>query len=335
MSYARWNGRMLASWTVVTVLTLATVACRRSETAAPAAERSPAQQTFASPEDAGTAVFNAAKSGDDSALLSIFGQDAKDVLSTGDPATDKDNLRKFAAAYGEMHRWGTLKAGGQTLYVGADNYAFPVPLDKNAEGKWSFDTAAGKDEILARRIGRNELATLAAAEAIVLAQQKYISQSHDGEKGRQYAQRLVSEPGRENGLYWPAAAGRPASPLDHVGEFAMGAGSLDAAGSPQPFNGYIFKILTRQGSTVKGGARSYVANGLLTGFAVLAYPAEYRNSGLMTFMVGSDGIIYQKDLGEDTSAEAVKIAEYNPGDGWTRVYTPATTQDATGTSGSR
>jgi hypothetical protein len=297
-------------------------------------ERSAAQQTFASPEDAGTAVFDAARTGDDASLLSIFGPDGKEVLSTGDPATDKDNLQKFVTAYGEMHRWGALKAGGQTLYVGADNYAFPVPLDKNAEGRWWFDTAAGKDEILARRIGRNELATLAAAEAIVIAQGKYISQSHDGQ-GRQYAQRLVSEPGRENGLYWPAAAGRPASPLDHVGEFATGAVSLDAAGSPQPFNGYIFKILTQQGSSEKGGARSYVVNGLLTGFAVLAYPAEYRNSGLMTFMVGSDGIIYQRDLGVDTRAQAVNIAEYNPGDGWTRVYTPAPTRDATGTSGSR
>ena len=146
------------------------------------------------------------------------------MLFTGDAAKDKDNLRNFTVAYGEMHRWSTLKAGGQVLYIGANNYAFPIPLDQNAEGKWSFDTAAGKDEILARRIGRNELAAIAAAEAIVIAQQQYIRQTHDGVKGRQYAQQLVSDPGSENGLYWPAAAGRPESPLGQLEEFAKGAG---------------------------------------------------------------------------------------------------------------
>jgi len=347
MSDARQNNRMPASLMAVALLALATVACSKGEQPpravreAAAQTRGAAPKTFASPEDAGTALFNAARSDDQSALQSIFGPEGKDVLSTGDPVKDKENLRTFTAAYGEMHRWGALKAGGQVLYIGANNYVFPVPLDQNAEGKWSFDTAAGKDEILAREIGRNELAAIAAAEAIVNAQQQYISQTHDGEKGRQYAQRLVSDPGSENGLYWPPAAGRPESPLGHLGEFAKSVGYVNAGESPRPFNGYTFTILTKQGNTARGGARDYVVKGLLTGgFGVIAYPAEYRNSGLMTFMVGSDGIVYQKDLGEGTSARAPNITTYDPGDGWTRVYPLSTTpgskaQDAAGTSGPR
>ena len=314
-----------------------TVACRESEPPAAGEAQPAASQTFASPEDAGTAVFNAAKAGDESALLAIFGPNGKDVLLTGDPATDKENLRNFTVAYVEMQRWGKLKAGGQVLYIGANNYAFPIPLDQNSEGKWFFDTAAGKDEILARRIGRDELAAIAAAEAIVIAQQQYIRQPRGGGKGRQYAQRLVSDPGSDNGLYWPPAAGRPESPLGHLEEFAKSAGQE----SPRPFNGYIFKILTKQGNTASGGARDYMVNGLLTGgFAVLAYPAEHRQSGIMTFMVGSDGVVYQKDLGEGTSALALAISVYDPGDGWTSVDELATTsglkpQGATGTSGAR
>ena len=328
---------MRVSWTAVMLLLLATAACKKSEAEAPAAAvKEPAQQTFASPEEAGTAVFNAARSGDESALLSIFGPDGKDVLFTGDAAKDKDNLQNFTVAYGEMHRWGPLKAGGQVLYIGANNYVFPIPLDENAERRWVFDTAAGKDEILARRIGQNELAAIAAADAIVIAQQQYVRQTHDGAKGRQYALRLVSEPGTENGLYWPPAAGRPESPLGQFEEFAKRAGQ-----ETQPFNGYIFKILTKQGNTATGGARDYMVNGLLTGgFAVLAYPAEYRNSGIMTFMVGSDGVVYQKDLGEGTSTLAPAITAYDPGDGWTSVRETSTTsglkpQGATGASGAR
>ena len=240
-----------------------------------------------------------------------------------------------------MQRWRKLKAGGQVLYIGANNYAFPIPLDQNADGKWYFDTAAGKDEILARRIGRNELAAIAAAEEIVTAQKQFMRQTQASGKGGQYAQRLVSDPGSQNGLYWPADTGRPESPLGHLGEFAKGAGYADPAESPQPFNGYIFKILTKQGNTAKGGARDYMMKGFLVGgFAVLAYPAQYRNTGLVTFMVGSDGVVYQKDLGEGTNTVAPAITAYDPGDGWARVYEVSTTsgaksQGATGTSESR
>ncbi len=276
------------------------------------------QKTFASPADAGAAFLDAAKSGDQSALLAIFGPDGKEVLFTGDPVKDKDALQDFVAAYNQMHRWREIKVGGEMLYIGADNYPFPIPLGKNSSGQWSFDTAAGKDEILARRIGRGELTAIAACGALADAQRQYFSQTHDGDKVKQYAQRIGSDEGKQNGLYWHVAEGQPPSPLGELGDFAKAAGYTNAGAKPQPFDGYYFKILTKQGENAKGGARDYITNGKMTGgFAILAYPAEYRNSGIMTFIIDNDGIVYQKDLGEKTAAIAASMAEYNPGEGWT------------------
>jgi hypothetical protein len=295
------------------VITL--VSCNKSEN--DTHKKEAAQKTFASPEDAGAAFLDAAKSGDQNALLALFGPDAKDVLFSGDAVKDKATLEDFVAAYNQTHRWREIKAGGQILYTGADNFPFPIPLGKNPSGQWYFDTAAGKDEILARRIGKDELAAIAGCGAIFDAQQQYFVQTHDGDKVRQYAQKLVSDEGQKNGLYWTVAEGQPPSPLDEVRDFAKAAGYVNAGNNPQPFNGYFFRILTKQGDKAKGGAKDYIVNGKLTGgFAVLAYPAEYRNSGIMTFIVGADGIIYQKDLGEKTAAGAATMAEYNPGDGW-------------------
>jgi Protein of unknown function (DUF2950) len=279
-----------------------------------------AQRTFASPADAGAALMEAAKSGDQSALLAIFGPDGKDVLFSGDAVKDKNALQDFVAAYGQMNRWSEIKSGGQILYVGADNYPFPIPLALNTSGRWSFDTAAGKDEILARRIGKGELTAIAACAAIVDAQRQYISQIHDGDKIKQYAQKFVSDEGKQNGLYWNAPEGQPPSPLGEVGDFAKAVGYTNASDKPQSFNGYYFQILTRQGEKAPGGGKNYIADGKMTGgFAILAYPAAYRNSGIMTFIVSNDGTVYQRDLGEKTSDLAVAMAGYNPGDGWSGV----------------
>lgn len=276
------------------------------------------QQTFASPAEAGAAFLAAAKAGDQEAILKIFGANAKDVLFSGDPVKDKDAFAKFVEAYGKMNRWREINAGGEILYVGADNFPFPIPLQKNPSGQWYFNTAAGKDEILARRIGKDELTTIAACGALVDAQQEYFSQTHDGSKVKQYARQFGSDPGKQNGLYWSVPAGQPESPLGKLGDFAKASGYTSSGEKPQPFDGYAYRILTKQGDKAKGGAKDYLVDGNLTGgFAIVAYPVEYRNSGIMTFIVSKEGVIYQKDLGEKTAEAAAALAEYNPGEGWT------------------
>ena len=262
--------------------------------------------------------MEAAKSGDQAAVLAIFGPDGKTALFSSDAVKDKDNLQAFVAAYNQMNRWGPIKAGGEILYIGADNYPFPIPLQKNSSGQWYFNTAAGKDEILARRIGKGELTAIAACGALADAQRQYFSQTHDGDNVKQYAQRIGSDEGKQNGLYWHVAEGQPPSPLGELGDFAKDAGYTNAGAKPQPFDGYYFKILTKQRENAKGAARDYITNGKMTGgFAILAYPAEYRNSGIMTFVIDNDGIVYQKDLGEKTVSIAAAMEEYNPTDGWT------------------
>lgn len=287
--------------------------CNRPGTPAP-------QKTFSSPAEAGNALLEAAKAGDTNALLAILGPDGRAVLFSGDAVRDKDNLQDFIAAYQQMNRWVKIKAGGQILQIGADNYPFPIPLDQNQAGRWYFDTPAGRDEILARRIGRGELMAILACGAIADAQQQYFNQTHDGDAVKQYAQKFVSNSGKENGLYWPVSDGQPSSPLGPLGELAKSLGYTNAGDKPEPFNGYYFQILTKQGDGAQGGAKDYLVDGKMTqGFAVVAYPADYRNSGIMTFVIGPDGIVYQKDLGDRTKDIAMSMAEYNPGDGWSRV----------------
>ncbi|MGA8490435.1 MAG: DUF2950 domain-containing protein [Terriglobales bacterium] len=296
------------------VLILALASCNKSE--AP----KPTQETFASPAAAGAAFLEAAKSGNQDALLAIFGPVAKDVLFSGDAVKDKNALQDFVAAYNQMNRWREIKSGGEMLYIGADNYPFPVPLGQNQSGQWYFDTAAGKDEILARRIGRDELTAIAACGAIADAQREYFSTTHGGDNTKQYAQKFVSDEGKQDGLYWPASQGQSPSPLGELGDFAKAVGYTSAGNKPQSFNGYYFQILTKQGDKAQGGVKDYIVNGKMTGgFAIIAYPAEYRNSGIMTFIVGTDGVVYQRDLGEKTESIALATAEYNPGDGWNSV----------------
>jgi hypothetical protein len=272
-----------------------------------------APRTFASPAEAGSALFEAAKAADRDKLLAIFGPEAKDVLLSGDPVQDKNNRENFVAAYSRMNRWSTSKSGDQILYIGADNFPFPIPLKKDAAGKWYFDTAAGKEEVLARRIGNNELVAINVLGDIADAQDIYFSQAHGGAK--QYAQKFVSDPGQQNGLYWEAAEGQPQSPLGPLGDVAKALG-YSRSEKPQPFNGYYYRMLTKQGAAAKGGARDFMKDGKLTGgFAVVAYPAKYGDSGIMSFMVDPEGVVYQKDLGEKTGDTAVAMAEFNP-EGW-------------------
>src|SRR5215471_8922654 len=271
----------------VSLLALAVwmVSCAKPEKAAE--KKAGEQRTFASPADAGSALFEAAKAGDQNTLLGIFGPEGKELLASGDPVEDKNTREMFIAAYNEMHRWGKVNSGGQILYVGASNHPFPIPLKQDANGKWRFDTAAGKDEVLARRIGDGELTTIAVLSDLAAVQQEYFR------RARQYAQKFFSDEGTQDGLYWPVAEGKPPSPLGSLAELAQVLG-YSRSDKPQPFTGYYYRILTQQGDTAPGGARNYIANGRMTGgFAILAWPAQYRNSGIMTFIVGKDGVVYQ------------------------------------------
>jgi Protein of unknown function (DUF2950) len=273
-----------------------------------------APKSFVSPEAAGQALLAAAKSGDQHALLAIFGSDGKDLIFSGDAVKDKNTAQAFVSAYEQMNRWGKNISGEEILYVGADNFAFPIPLKQNSSGQWAFDTAAGKDEVLARRIGDGELTAIGVLTEVANAQQKYFSQHH------QFAQKFVSDEGQQNGLYWPVVEGQPPSPLGRLADFAKALGYSHTE-HPQPFDGYYYRILTRQSDTAKRGAKDYLQNGKLTGgFAVLAWPAKYRDSGIMTFVVGQDGVIHQKDLGEKTAETSAAMTAYDPS--WTVVLAP-------------
>ena len=205
------------------------------------------QKTFASPDDAAKSLVDAAKAGNHDALIAIFGPGSQDVIFSGDTAQDKTNFENFIAAYGTMNRWRNQTDGSEVLYLGADNNPFPIPLKKNTGGQWFFDTAAGKDEILSRRIGDNELAAIDVVAAMADAQNEYFSQRHDGVK--QYAQKFVSDEGKQNGLYWKSPEGQPKSPLGPLAAFAAATeGFTPEAGKQQPFHGYFYRILTKQGA---------------------------------------------------------------------------------------
>jgi len=316
------RSRLVVSPLLALALAVSLTSCGNRETkgaeksAAEPASGKIAQKTFASPDAAGAALFEAAKSGDQNALKAIFGPEGKDFAYSGDPAKDKNAMQHFVDAYNQMHRWDRRKSGDEVLYVGADNSAFPIPLSKNSSGQWAFNTVAGKDEVLARRVGDGELTAIGVLTEIANAQQEYFSQNH------QFAQKFVSDQGQHDGLYWPVSEGQRASPLGQFPDVAKALGSSQA-GQPQPFNGYYYKLLTQQGDAAKGGTKDYVTGGRQTGgFAVVAWPAKYQDSGVMTFIVGEDGVIYQKDLGGKTSEAAAAIGAYNPGEGWTVVLAP-------------
>ncbi len=280
----------------------------------------PSYQTFASPDDAGNALLTAAQSGDPNKIIAVFGPDSKDIVVTGDPVQDKNTADQVIAAYNAMHRWRKMPDGSQTLLLGADNFPFPIPLKKDPAGQWYFDGAAGRQEILLRRIGRNELSVIDVCIALANAQAQYYSMHHDDGSTHVFAAKFISDTGKQNGLYWESPEGQPKSPLGPLAAFATNEGYSLKPDSHVPFHGYYFHMLTGQGANAPGGARDYIVNGKMTGgFAFVAYPAEYRNSGVMTFIINRDGVLLQKDLGPDTAQTAAAMTVFDPDSSWTPV----------------
>jgi DUF2950 family protein len=285
---------------------------------APMFAQDPGQRTFASAEDASRAFFAAMQAQGEQAPLSILGPAGKDVLSSGDPQEDLDARVSFVVKYQEMHRFVTEASGSVTLVVGAENWPFPIPLVNN-NGSWYFDTDAGKDEIEFRRIGRNELAAMDACRDLVEAQKQYFARP-PGDLPKQFAQKLVSDEGRHNGLYWYGASDEFDSPINPLIAYARQNLPTDQVGEHVPFNGYFFRILTNQGPHAPGGAKNFVVNGKMTaGFAFVTYPVEYRSSGVMTFIVDGSGAIYEKDLGPNTTKLAQAMTAYDPDSTWDKT----------------
>ncbi len=298
-------------------LVISLVSCNKSSEKPAATEA--VQKTFASPDDASKSLAEAAKAGSHDALIAMFGPGSQDVIFSGNTTEDKTNFDNFTAAYTTMHRWRKQTDGSEVLYLGADNNPFPIPLKKNAAGQWYFDTAAGKDEILSRRIGDNELAAMDVVAAMATAQAEYFSQHHDGVK--QYAQKFISDEGKQNGLYWKSPEGQPKSPLGPLAAYAATTeGFNPEAGKQQPFHGYFYRILTKQGADAKGGAKDYIVNGKMTGgFAFVAYPEKYGDTGFTTLIINQNGIVYEKNLGKDTAEMAKAMTEFNPDKTWNPV----------------
>jgi hypothetical protein len=275
------------------------------------------EKTFASPGQAVLALYNAAKSDDSQAIAGIFGSSGNDIIHTGDSVVDNNMRIDFIKRYDQMHRVVMESDGATTLYIGAENWPFPIPLVKNSGGSWYFDAESGKKEILYRRIGRNENDAIDILHSLVDAQQDYISETHDGDKTKHYAMKFISDEGKQNGLYWKTSDNDPPSPIGPLLVSAAGEGYNMQQGKAAPYHGYYYRILTKQGVAARGGARDYMVNGQLTrGFAFVAYPAEYRNSGVVSFIVNQDGVVYEKDLGSDTAKIAGSMTEYNPDSSW-------------------
>jgi hypothetical protein len=275
------------------------------------------QQTFASPQDAAHAFFVASQSESNQSLSSILGAAGKDIVSSGDPLEDANARVGFVIKYQEMHRFVKEPDGTLTLVVGSENWPLPIPL-VNKNEVWYFDTDAGKDEILFRRIGKNELAAMQACGDLVDAQKQYYDRAPSG-FAREYAEKLVSDKGRHNGLFWQETADQFDSPINPLIAYAGWKEPNGQIGDPVPFNGYFFRVLSTQGPHAPGGAKSYIVGGKMTaGFAFVAYPAQYRSSGVMTLIVNGSGIVYEKDLGPDTTKLAEAMTVYDPDHTWER-----------------
>ena len=285
------------------------------------AAQAPAQQTFATPEEAVRALIAAATAGSMDELRAIFGPEGDALIASSDAATARRNREVFTVAAAEGWRLVDQGANRKTLIVGNEGWPFPVPLVKSAN-RWRFDAAAGKEEVLARRIGRNELAVIGICRTYVAAQRRYASRGTMASPRASLRRRFRSDPGKENGLYWPAARGQPRSPLGEL--VAQAAEEGRPIGSdrepPSPFHGYYFRILTAQGTAAPGGAKSFIVNGEMSaGFALIAWPAQYDATGVMTFAVSQNGTVHETDLGAKTAATAAAITTYNPDASWRAI----------------
>jgi hypothetical protein len=303
---------------VILAAALLTVSC--GDSPKPASTAPAPQATYANPAEAGQALQAAVHGYDEGAITHVLGAKSVAILKSGDAVEDKAAEDSFNTKFAQMNRWVPMTNGSQILYIGADNFAFPIPLVKDASSRWHFDSAAGEKEVTVRHIGRNELLAVDAVLAIADAEGTYFPKAHDGNPAHQYTQVIVSAPGKQDGLYWDASKGQDPSPLGKLSDFATSPIAPLGPGEPQVLDGYSLRILAAQGAKAKGGAKSYLVNGKMTGgFAVLASPVTYKKTGVMTFIVGKDGVVYQQDLGEKTSDLAAAIEDYNPADGWTAV----------------
>ena len=282
--------------------------------------QSPPHRTFKTPEEGVQALAAAVKSGQLDEITAIFAPDGQELAASSDPATGRRNREVFIAAFAEGWRLVNQTATRKTLVVGDEAWPFPVPLVKEGS-RWRFDTAAGKEEVLARRIGRNEMAAIATCRTYASAQVQYAKEGHDGKRAGLFAKTFNSDAGKQNGLYWPPVHGKPRSPLgDLVAQAAEEGGPIGGNREPSPFHGYYFKILTGQGANAPGGARSYVVDGEMSGgFALVAWPTQYDATGVMTFLVSMDGVVRQKDLGADTDAAARAMTVYDADASWVEV----------------
>jgi len=311
------NLTSLTVWLVYSLWLLP--ACSTSAQELQSPKYSTGQRTFSSAKRAAGALFEAAKANDQAMLQVILGPEAKDLISSGDRVADENNRLSFVKKYSQRHALSAKSKDTEELQIGNDSWPFPIPIRKD-DGRWRFDSAAGREEILARRIGRNELDTIRSCRAFVEAQREYAQKSWDGESPGVYAAKLVSDPGKKNGLYWEVREGEPPSPLGPMMADANAEG-YGQSGGKRPFHGYFYRLLTAQGANAPGGAKNYLEDGKMKhGFALVAFPAEYRVSGIMTFIVSHEGQVYQRDLGEKTIQAAYQLREYNPDKSWAVVH---------------
>lgn len=277
-------------------------------------------QSWPSPDAAAKALADAARANSHEKLQALFGEDAADLVGSGDEVDDANTRARFVELYDSKHKLVIDPQGASaSLEIGPDGWPFPVPLVKDLRGRWAFDPEAGAQEIIDRRVGRNELSTIETCRAICDAQREYAAMALEGKVAGEYAQRfLSSEAGKRDGLFWPSKDGAPESPLGELVAQAQEEGYSRAEhGEPQPFHGYFYRMLTAQGPNAPGGEASYLADGRMTrGFALIAYPAEYGSSGVMSFLVCSNGIVYEADLGDDTDDIARDMEAYDPGEIW-------------------
>jgi len=311
---------IVSSWRY-TVVILAAVMISLTAFTCLASDQNTKQEKFKSPEDAVTALIQATRTNDTKELLAIFGPRGKDIISSGDAVADSIARERFVKAAGESVKFEKLDNKTVLPVIGKDACSFPIPIVQSGR-QWVFSTEEGRQEILNRRIGRNELNTIQFSLQYADAQREYFAKDHDGSGVLQYAQRFRSNKGQKNGLYWEAAPGEEESPLGPLVARATEEGyTARKPGEKRvPYHGYFFNILKRQGSNAPGGAKDYVINGKMTaGFALLAYPAQYGVSGIMTFEINDQGIVYEKDLGPKTEEVAKAITQYDPDNTWQKV----------------
>lgn len=278
-----------------------------------------AQQKFSSPDDAATALIGAIRADNARSMMAVLGRDGRGILFSGDDVADKNARDAFLLAYDLRHRIEKRDEATADLIVGASDWQLPVPIVQR-DGSWVFDTAKGREEILYRRIGRNELNAIQVMLAFVDAQNEYAEMNPGGGRAASYAQRILSTPGNKDGLYWPSSANEPRSPLGPAMALATLQGYRPGGDAPIPYHGYHYRILTSQGPTAPGGAVNYIVNGkMIGGFALVGWPAEYGNSGVMTLLVNHDGTVFQKDLGPDTERIASRMPAFSPDHTWKKV----------------